>query len=114
MFAFSPARVHLATPPGDMRRRQLKPGSEMFTTLQRALDTFFQRDGTSADPAIDLEFQEQAPTLPDLPSLTLVRSFRARELQMQVEREANAAPEIRRLVADFDGTVHSVKPLGSA
>ena len=125
LVSFSRERVRLVTPRGGMRRRQLSAGSEMYGTFERALQQYFlqqQREGagetaTEEEPAssvaIEIELREAEPRLPERPSLTLVRHFRARALQKQVEREAAEAPEIRRLLSSFRGTIRGVKPLCS-
>ncbi len=130
LISFNREHVQLVTPRGGMRRRQLSAGSEMYGTFERALHEYFfqahaqqgdqqqkddspEQDAQAPSAAIKIELREDEPKLPDLPSLTLVRRFRARALQRQVEREAAEAPEIRRLLSAFRGTIRSVKPLCS-
>ncbi|MBK9753037.1 MAG: DNA polymerase III subunit gamma/tau [Nannocystis sp.] len=57
-----------------------------------------------------LELIEGEPSLPDLPSLTLIEARRREELQSEVEREADANPQILALKAQFAAQVRSVRP----
>jgi len=57
-----------------------------------------------------LELIEGEPSLPDLPSLSLVEARRREELQVEVEREADASPQILALKAQFAAQVRNVRP----
>lgn len=57
-----------------------------------------------------LELIEGEPSLPDLPSLSLIEARRREELQAEVEREADANPQIQALKAQFAAQVRSVRP----
>ncbi|MEZ4380218.1 MAG: DNA polymerase III subunit gamma/tau [Nannocystaceae bacterium] len=51
------------------------------------------------------------PSLPECPSLTLVREQRRLELQREVDEAARAHPGIRAVLDAFEGELRSVKPL---
>lgn len=61
-----------------------------------------------------LELAEGEPTLPELPSLKLVELRRAEQLQAEVEKEAQAHPQIQALMAQFDAQVRNVRPRGAS
>jgi hypothetical protein len=57
-----------------------------------------------------VELAEAEPSLPDLPSYSLVEASRQAALQADVEREAQANPQIQNLMAQFDAQLRSVRP----
>ena len=60
-----------------------------------------------------LELVEGEPSLPDLPSLTLLEQRRREELQAEVEREAAENPRIQAIKAQFAAQVRQVRPRGA-
>ena len=60
-----------------------------------------------------LELIEGEPSLPDLPSLTLVEQRRREELQVEVELEAATNPQIQALKVEFSAQVRTVRPRGA-
>ena len=60
-----------------------------------------------------LELVEGEPSLPDLPSLTLLEQRRREELQAEVELEAANNPQIQAIKAQFAAQVRSVRPRGA-
>jgi DNA polymerase-3 subunit gamma/tau len=60
-----------------------------------------------------LELIEGEPSLPDLPSLTLLEQRRREVLQAEVELEAANNPQIQALKAQFSAEVRSVRPRGA-
>ena len=57
-----------------------------------------------------VELSELEPSLPDLPSYSLVEASRQEALQADVLREAQQNPQIQALMAQFDGQLRSVRP----
>ena len=61
-----------------------------------------------------LELAEGEPTLPELPCLKLDDLPRHEQLQEEVEKEAQAHPQIQALMAQFDAQVRNVRPRGAS
>jgi DNA polymerase III subunit gamma/tau len=61
-----------------------------------------------------LELAEAEPSLPDLPSLTLVENRRAEVLQAEVLREAQDSPQIQALMTHFGAQLRAVRPRAGA
>ncbi len=59
-----------------------------------------------------LELIEGEPSLPNLPSLTLLEQRRREELQVEVELEAANNPQIQALKVEFSAQVRTVRPRG--
>ena len=57
-----------------------------------------------------LELVEAEPSLPDMPSYSLVEANRQEALRADVLREAQANPQIQALMAQFDAQLRSVRP----
>ncbi|MCA9693972.1 MAG: DNA polymerase III subunit gamma/tau [Nannocystaceae bacterium] len=98
------AELHLAP---HIARDRLVVGSPLRAELEVALERHL--GGRRR-----LEFVDGEPTLPDLPSVALVHRERERKAREAVRLEAEAQPEIQRVLQDFEGRIARVDPLTPA
>ena len=60
-----------------------------------------------------LELVEGEPVLPETPSLRQIERQRQEALQAEVLQEARTHPQIQALLAQFEGQLKQVRPLGA-